>query len=104
MKGSSYTLNLVVERSGHRHDQRAGRSIGVTACTSGRGQSVERDAYLRRRRTIKNYTISATATDEDGTYASNNLVVSVNNVAPTADAGGPYTVGEGGTVLLNGWR
>ncbi len=31
-----------------------------------------------------NYTISATATDEDGTYAAGNTVgVTVNNVAPT---------------------
>ena len=49
------------------------------------------------------YTISATATDEDGTYAAGNTVsVTVNNVAPTANAGGPYTVDEGGTITLNG--
>lgn len=38
-----------------------------------------------------NYTISATATDEDGTFAAGNtLAVTVLNVAPTANAGGPY--------------
>jgi hypothetical protein len=49
-----------------------------------------------------NYNITATATDEDGTYSANNVAVTVNNVAPTANAGGPYTVGEGGSITLNG--
>ena len=49
-----------------------------------------------------NYTVSATATDEDGTFSSNSISVTVNNLAPTADTGGPYTVGEGGTVTLSG--
>ncbi len=35
---------------------------------------------------VNTYTISATATDEDGTYSANNLGVAVNNVAPTATA------------------
>ncbi|MEX2093581.1 MAG: PKD domain-containing protein, partial [Pirellulales bacterium] len=48
------------------------------------------------------YTVSATATDEDGTFGSNSISVTVNNLAPTADTGGPYTVGEGGTVTLSG--
>jgi len=47
------------------------------------------------------YAITATATDEDGTYASNSLGVTVSNVAPTADAGGPYTVDEGSEVTLD---
>jgi Ca2+-binding RTX toxin-like protein len=50
-----------------------------------------------------NYTISATATDEDGTYAAGNTVaVTVNNVAPTADAGGPYFAFEDTPIVLNG--
>jgi hypothetical protein len=48
-----------------------------------------------------NFTVSATATDEDGTYNANNLPVSIA-ASLTANAGGPYTVAEGGTVALNG--
>jgi Ca2+-binding RTX toxin-like protein len=46
------------------------------------------------------YAISATATDEDGTYAANSVSVNVHNVDPTADVGGPYAVAEGGNVTL----
>ncbi|HEX4415393.1 MAG TPA: PKD domain-containing protein [Lacipirellulaceae bacterium] len=47
------------------------------------------------------YTISATATDEDGTYAAGNTVaVSVNNVAPTASAGGPYSTFDDTPIVL----
>jgi len=46
------------------------------------------------------YTITATATDEDGTYSANSRVVSVQS-PPTANAGGPYYVNEGGAVQLS---
>jgi hypothetical protein len=50
-----------------------------------------------------NYAITATATDEDGTYAAGNSVaVTVHNLPPTANAGGSYSVNEGGTVILHG--
>ena len=55
--------------------------------------------------TAGTYTISATATDEDGTYnaASKSLTVAAAPPAPpVANAGGPYTVAEGGTVALSG--
>lgn len=48
-----------------------------------------------------NYTISASAADEDGAYsASNNVGVTVNNVAPTANLGnnGPITYSQSATV------
>lgn len=48
------------------------------------------------------HTVTATATDEDGTFSANSVSVTVNNVAPTANIGGPYTVGEGGLITLNG--
>ncbi len=48
------------------------------------------------------YTISATATDEDGTFASNTVAVTVNNVAPTANAGGPYATFDDVPIVLNG--
>ncbi|WP_428938143.1 PKD domain-containing protein [Fontivita pretiosa] len=49
-----------------------------------------------------NYTITATATDEDGTYAANSKSVAVVETNLVANAGGPYTVGEGGSVQLDG--
>jgi PKD domain/RTX calcium-binding nonapeptide repeat (4 copies) len=49
------------------------------------------------------YTISATATDEDGTYSSANTVsVHVLNVAPTVNAGGPYSTFDDTSITLNG--
>jgi RTX calcium-binding nonapeptide repeat (4 copies)/PKD domain len=49
------------------------------------------------------YTISATATDEDGTYAAGNTVtVHVLNVAPTASAGGPYSTFDDTAITLTG--
>ena len=47
------------------------------------------------------YTISATATDEDGTYAANTVAVTVNNVAPTLAISGAASVNEGSTYTLN---
>src|SRR5262249_9792369 len=48
------------------------------------------------------WVISATATDEDGTYtASNTVSVHVNNVAPTLTLSGAAAVDEGATYTLN---
>ncbi len=49
-----------------------------------------------------NYTVSATATDEDGTFNSNSISVTVDNVAPTADAGGPYLTFDDTPIALSG--
>src|SRR4029079_1977642 len=47
------------------------------------------------------YTISATATDEDGTFAAQNtLAVSVNNVTPVLTAVGNQTVSEGTPLTI----
>ncbi len=49
------------------------------------------------------YPVRVDVTDEDGTHEGvASTAVTVNNVAPTADAGGPYAVDEGSSVLLNG--
>lgn len=49
-----------------------------------------------------NYTITATATDEDGTYAaSNSIAVTVNNVAPTLAIAGAASVNEGASYTLS---
>ncbi|MDB5388886.1 MAG: vcbs repeat-containing protein, partial [Planctomycetaceae bacterium] len=46
------------------------------------------------------FTISATATDEDGTFNGNNLAVTVNNVAPTLVISGASSTNEGSTYTL----
>ncbi len=48
-----------------------------------------------------NYTISAMATDEDGTYSSNTVAVTVHNVAPTLAISGAASVNEGSAYTLN---
>ncbi|MBI2803679.1 MAG: hypothetical protein HYX68_01685, partial [Planctomycetes bacterium] len=47
------------------------------------------------------YTITATATDEDGTYSANTVGVSVNNVAPSLAISGAGSVDEGALYTLN---
>ncbi|MFH1921247.1 MAG: PKD domain-containing protein, partial [Planctomycetota bacterium] len=49
------------------------------------------------------YTVTLSVMDDDAGLGTDNLVVTVNNVAPTADAGGPYFVGEGSNITLNGF-
>ncbi|MEX0643544.1 MAG: PKD domain-containing protein [Pirellulales bacterium] len=50
-----------------------------------------------------NYMISATATDEDGTFAAGSTVaVMVHNVAPTANPGGPYQTFDDTPITLTG--
>jgi PKD repeat protein len=46
--------------------------------------------------------ISLLVTDDDGASASSDTTVTINNVAPSADAGGPYSVDEGSTMVLSG--
>jgi hypothetical protein len=46
--------------------------------------------------------IIVTAIDEDGSFASSPLAVAVNNVAPTANAGGPYVTFDDWSITLNG--
>ena len=53
------------------------------------------------------YTVSAVATDAYGDTVStadsnNNLALVVNNLPPTANAGGPYNATEGSTIVLGG--
>jgi uncharacterized delta-60 repeat protein len=47
-------------------------------------------------------TVSLKVTDGDGGEVIDTATIDVLNVAPTANAGGSYTVSEGGTVTLNG--
>ena len=48
------------------------------------------------------HAIGLCVTDDVGASHATTAGVTVLNVAPTAEAGGPYTVGEGGTLTLNG--
>jgi len=48
------------------------------------------------------YTVTLIVTDDDGGVGSDTLTVTVNNVAPTADAGADQTVNEGETVSFSG--
>jgi len=47
-------------------------------------------------------TVTLRATDDEGLSSTSTALVTINNAAPTANAGGPYTVAEGATVALNG--
>ncbi|MDH3308011.1 MAG: PKD domain-containing protein, partial [Acidimicrobiia bacterium] len=47
------------------------------------------------------YTVTVTVTDDDGGVGSDTLTVTVNNVAPTVDAGADQSVDEGDTVVLD---
>lgn len=47
-------------------------------------------------------TVTCASTDRAGNAASRSFTVEVTNAPPTANAGGPYQVGEGGTVGLSG--
>jgi hypothetical protein len=47
-------------------------------------------------------TIALRVRDESGLTDEQSTTVTINNVVPTADAGGPYSVDEGGSVALSG--
>ena len=48
------------------------------------------------------YTLTATVTDEDSATATDNVVVTVNNRPPTAEAGSAQTVNQNASVTLSG--
>jgi PKD repeat protein len=50
----------------------------------------------------KQFTVTLTVADAQGHTARNATHVTVNNLPPTADAGGPYTCQVGETIQLNG--
>ncbi len=47
-------------------------------------------------------TVTCTATDNQGNANTSSFTVVVSNAPPTANPGGPYSVFEGGTVMLSG--
>jgi uncharacterized delta-60 repeat protein len=102
-EGSVYTLNLSSSDPG---------ADTITSWTINWGDSIEvvtgnpasvTHTYADGGNPNTPYAISASATDEDGTFAAGNTVaVVVNNVAPTASAGGPYFTFEDTPITLNG--
>jgi len=47
------------------------------------------------------YVVSVTVTDSDGDVGTGSRTITVNNVAPTADAGGPYFGNQGSDITLS---
>ena len=47
------------------------------------------------------YTVSVKVTDDHGCYGTDNTTINVSNVAPSANAGGPYMVDEGASIILD---
>ena len=68
---------------------------------NGQRQPGERRAHVRGGWELHD---RATASDEDSTYAATSTVAvqASTPVLPVADAGGPYTVAQGGNVALSG--
>src|SRR5205807_395781 len=97
-EGSNYTLNLSSTDPGADTISQWTVNWGDgTQAVSGNPTSVTH-TYADG---IAHYTISATATDEDGTYAAGNTVaVTVNNVAPTLAISGASSVNEGSIYSL----
>ncbi len=98
-EGSTYTLNLTSSDPG-------ADTISQWTINWGDGTQVVAGNPSSATHTYADgnasYTISATATDEDGTFAASNTVgVAVHNVAPTLAISGAADVNEGSTYTLN---
>src|SRR6185295_16433810 len=98
-EGSSYTLNLSSSDPGTDTISQWTINWGdTTQVVIGNPSSVSH-TYADG---DASYTVSATATDEDGTFAAGNTVaVSVHNVAPTLAISGVADVNEGSLYTLN---
>ena len=64
------------------------------------GQDVSFDATLRDG--PDSQVVVVQVCDDDGDCGTSNTTVTINNVAPTADADGPYSVNEGSSASLSG--
>ena len=70
--------------------------VGQVSEASGSGQATGSHSYS----TSGNHTIAVTVVDDDGASDTWSITIFVAGF-PTADAGGPYSVVEGGSVVLN---
>jgi hypothetical protein len=98
--GSTYTLSLGASDPGT--DSVTGWTInwgdGVVDTVNGNPSTVTH-LFSGDTRTV---TIAATATDEDGSYDSAAKLLGIKGATPLANAGGPYSVNEEGTMALDG--
>jgi hypothetical protein len=98
-EGSTYTLNLSsidpgVDAIQHWTIDWGDGTIDTVAGNPGTAGHVYADG-------LNYYAISATATDEDGTYNANLVTVTVNDVAPTITLGGADETDEGAPYTLS---
>jgi hypothetical protein len=98
-EGSPYTLDLAVSDSGTDTIDHwtVNWGDGNVETVSGNPSSVSH-TYADGPNT---YTISATATDEDGTHSANTISVSANNIAPMLTLSGGDSVAEGSLYTLD---
>src|SRR6185369_3523198 len=92
-EGLAYTLNLASSDPGSDtiSEWTINWGDGVTETIGGNPTSVHH-IYADG---PNNFTIVATATDEDGTYQAAGLAVTVNNVTPAVTLSGPAATNEG---------
>ena len=101
-EGSTYTLNLAASDPG------AADTISKWTINWGDGISMEDvsgSAAFNLNHTYAdngNYIITVQVTDDDGGVGTDQVMVTVNNVPPTASAGADQTVSEGDLVSLDG--
>ena len=101
LAGTSFALdfyaNTTANPSGYGEGERYLGSTTVTTDASGNASfSVELLSA-----TLPGEFVTATATDPAGNTSEFSAVFEITNVPPTADAGGPYTVDEGSSVVLD---
>jgi hypothetical protein len=95
-EGATYTLTLSFSGSPAPTSWSVTWGDGNTQSISGNPSSVTH-TYADG---PNKYTISATATNSNGTFASNALAVTVNNIAPTVSISGASSVNEGSVYTL----
>src|SRR5262249_6691476 len=102
-ENSTYTLNLAHTDPGT--DTISKWTItwgdGSTQTVTGNPSSVTHKFFTRTGAGVSAYTISATATDEDGTFtAAKTVGVTVTHVTPALSLSGAAAVNEGATYTL----
>ena len=95
---SSYSLSLSATDPGHTISSWAITwGDGNTQTVNGNPASVQHTYALGP----NSYTISATATDDVGTYSANTQAITVNHVPPTLMIAGPGSIAEQASYILS---